>query len=478
MKKNIFIIILLGFIIRIIFYFFGAELYYGKSDFHLGGDTFWWVNFIVNLIEHGCYCNDVNDSLSCFARTPGYSFFIGVFYILSGKNTELALKLIPFFQILLDCFCIYFIFSISSKSFNNTKIGLICSLLYSFYPFTIVWNVIVYAESLSIFLFLFSIYLIINSKNYFYFIIAGIVLGIAILTRIQIIVSIPIFLFCVFYFLKLKKQTETNYLSKFFLFAIALIFTYSLWPIRNYLNYDKFILSQHLGDKYHWSPDYMKFMEYIWSVKVDHEPQLTQIISNNQVTFPEASYIITQDSLLIDEMVKLARSCGEGFSYFSRSAGYTDFVIKKEDCCNERLVEIFDTLINHQKKYNSTNYYLKVPLQNLKKSIFKTNLKKASSEIVFNVGKLLFLMRTILIFLGLAGILVIFYKLKSKTNFITLLTFLYFIVWYFFQCFIYRNMEIRYLIHSDILLLITGSYLIHEILIKIKNSTKIFISDT
>ena len=241
MKKNIFIIILLGFN-KNNFLFIGAELYYGKSDFHLGGDTFWWVNFIVNLIEHGCYCNDINDSLSCFARTPGYSFFIGVFYILSGKNTELALKLIPFIQILLDCFCIYFIFSISSKSFNNTKIGLICSLLYSFYPFTIVWNVIVYAESLRVYSFI--IYL----PNYFEKIttvLSGLFMGFAVLTRIQLIVGIPIYILSVLYFL-LSSKLLSKISDEIFTLLFFLIGTYSVWPLRNYINYDKILYNQHL----------------------------------------------------------------------------------------------------------------------------------------------------------------------------------------------------------------------------------------
>ena len=458
-NKNLILIISIGLLSRLIFYFFGAEIYFGKEDFNIGGDTYWWVNSIVNLIENGCYCNDINDRLSCFVRTPGYSFFIGIFYLFS-KDIDFILKLIPFVQIILDCFSIYFIYEISIKSFDDKNIGYIASLIYSFFPFVIVWNVIVYAESLSFFLLLFSLYIVLNYKSYFHYILSGIILGFAILTRIQIIVGIPIFLFCVFYLLRNERHEHMNYFLKFSVFALALIFTYSLWPIRNYLNHDKIILSQHLGDKHHWAPDYMKYMDYIWSVKVDHEPQLTQIISNSKVTFPKSSYIIPEDSTLINEFVHLARNCGEGFSYFANSAGYRSDVIKKENCCNERLVDIFDTLISHQKKYNPLNYYITVPLKNFYKAIFKSDLKKASSNMVYTLGKLLFLTRTILIFLGLFGIFLIIKKNKSKVNFITLLSLLYFLSWYFFQCFIYRNMEIRYLIHSDILLIIPASYTI------------------
>lgn len=468
MKKNIFVIILLGFFIRTIFYLFGAELYYGKSDFHLGGDTFWWVNFIVNLIEHGCYCNDITDSLSCFARTPGYSFFIGVFYILTGKNIDLALKLIPLVQILLDCFCIYFVYSISNKSFKNTKIGLISSLIYSFYPFTIVWNVVVYAESLSIFFFLLSIYLIIISKREYHFVLSGLFMGFAVLTRIQLIVGIPIYILSVLYFLLSNKKYYQKYLMKFLLYCFFLIGTYSVWPLRNYINYDQILYSQHLGDKFHWSPDYMKFMDYIWSIQVDHEPQLTQIISNDSVIFPDDAYFYPGDSTLISEMIFLSRTCGEGFSYFSRSAGYRNNVVSHKNSCNDRLVSIFDTLILHQKEFNSFNYYVKVPLKNLKKAVFKTSLKKASNSTSFYISKILFTYRSILILISLLSLFYLLSNRKLMLNYITILAFSYTLLWYFFQCFFYRNMEIRYLIHADILLIFPFSFIVHAIIKKIR----------
>ena len=131
--------------------------------------------------------------MSCFGRTPGYSFFIGLIYIVSNKEISLTLQIIPFFQIIMDCFSLFFIFSICKKSFNNNKIALIASLLYALYPFVIVWTVIVYAETLSVFLLLLSISLVINSSNNFNYLIGGIIFGLSILTRIQLIVAAPVF---------------------------------------------------------------------------------------------------------------------------------------------------------------------------------------------------------------------------------------------------------------------------------------------
>ena len=98
-------------------------------------------------------------------------------------------------------------------------------------------------------------------------------------------------------------------------------------------------------------------------------------------------------------MIFLSRTCGEGFSYFSRSAGYRDNVISHENNCNKRLIPIFDVDL-HQKKFNSFNYYVEVP-QKSKKAIFKTSLNKPSNSTSFYISKILFTYRTLLILLGL-----------------------------------------------------------------------------
>ena len=206
----------------------------------------------------------------------------------------------------------------------------------------------------------------------------------------------------------------------------------------------------------------MKFIEYIWSIKVDHEPELTQILTNEPVIFPDDAYLQHGDSILISEMIFLARTCGEGFSYFSRTAGYRNNVVSHENNCNDRLVSIFDTLIAHQKKFNSFNYYVVVPLKNFKKAVFKTSLKKPSNKTSFYISKILFTYRTLLILIAFISILYLLIKRKFMINYITMLAFSYPLLWYFFQSFIYRNMEIRYLIHSDILLIFPFSFIVYE----------------
>jgi 4-amino-4-deoxy-L-arabinose transferase-like glycosyltransferase len=456
-NKSFATIILIGLLVRLLFLTVGAKIYYGREDFFLNGDTSWWVSCIVNLIEHGTYTSDFSNELAYFVRTPAYSFFIGFFYLLSGKNLELAYQLVIWTQVLVDIISIYFIYQVTLSIFKQARYAMIAAALYAIYPFIIVWNPVVYAESFSVFLLLWFIHIYLKANTNKLFLFSGILLGIAILTRIQLIVFIPIVLIT-----HLFRDYRTNrklYLHGFAALLIGITITYGSWPARNYFNHGKLIFAQHLGDALHFSPDYMYYMYYIWSVKTDHEPQFTQIMKGEQIEFPPASFAFPSDSILLDRVVLLMRNCGEGVSYFSRTAGYRSDVVKRGEDCNSEIVGLFKTLIQHQKKYNTINYYIKVPLSNLKKALFKFDLKKEQNPVKLIMANGLFLYRTFMILIGFIGLIIIF--IKDKTIFYspgTLIILSYFIFWYLFQSAYYRNMEIRFLIHADVLMLIPAAF--------------------
>ncbi|MBT8195547.1 MAG: glycosyltransferase family 39 protein [Bacteroidia bacterium] len=458
------IIVAIGFIVRLLFLFFGAEIYHGKPDFYISGDTHWWVRHFTNLVEFGIYSGNLENELGYFGRTPGYSFFIGFFYLITGKNVDLALQLIPYAQLITDTISIWFVYKITEYTFKDKLTSIVASTLYAFYPFIIVWNVVAHAESFSVFLLFFAIYLFVKAKTNWNFFFVGVMLSLAVLTRIQLILAIPVFglvILCQTY-----NTTKKLFNPKVLLFVLAVVIVYGSWPIRNYVNHDRVLFSQHLGDEGPWAPDYMKYMEYIWSVKVDHNPQMTQIISNADVVeFPNASYVHAPDSVLLNRVVSMARTCGVGFSYFARSSHYRKDVVQMGEDCNDEMVEIFDELIMHQKMYNPLNYYLWVPFGNLKKAIFKSKLYSPSSKMVDILSRLLFTYRTALILLGIFGLLFLF--MKHRELFYSraiLIGILYVVTWYLFNAFVYRNMEIRFLLHADILLLLPGSFLLAKLI--------------
>ncbi|MBN4051518.1 glycosyltransferase family 39 protein, partial [bacterium AH-315-M05] len=198
-RRLISIIFLFGLAIRILFLLFGAEIYFGREYFYIDGDTGMFADPIINLIEHGSYSGNLSHEDGYFSRVPGYPFFIGIFYLLSGKAFPLTYELIIWTQVFFDAFCIIIIYKIGAKVFSNSRIPIILSFIYATYPFIIVWNPIVYAESISIFFFLISILYFVNKDikyNYFY---SGIFLSIALLTRPQIALLIPCYFIALVY---------------------------------------------------------------------------------------------------------------------------------------------------------------------------------------------------------------------------------------------------------------------------------------
>ena len=78
-------------------------------------------------------------------------------------------------------------------------------------------------------------------------------------------------------------------------------------------------------------------------------------------------------------------------------------------------------------------------------------------------SSLLFIFRSAFIFLGIFGI---YMGMKMKFFDRRFLFFLisYPAVWYVYLSFFYRNMEIRYLLHTDVLLLIPAAYVLFNYL--------------
>ncbi|GDX53444.1 hypothetical protein LBMAG27_24910 [Bacteroidota bacterium] len=453
-KNHLVIILLGGFILRLFFYFFGAKVYYGKSDFFIGGDTSGWVTSILNLINHGSYSIDLNEPTGYFFRPPGYSFFFGIFYLLSGKNLSVAYHLVVWAQLFMDVISIWFIYDIVQRSFKNQLWSSITAILYAAYPFVIVWTAIVYAESTSVFLLLAGFWFFTNDKIKYHFFWSGIFIGIAALTRLQILFFLPAAIIALFF--NYRNYFKT-FLKTSIPFIVAFSISFGLWPARNYLLQGRLLFSQDLSAVACWDKDYMAFMDYIFSIKTDHQPQYSQMINGEKVTWPKDSYIVPGDSEKLESVVKMCRTCGHGFSVFMKNEGLRKNDLPLDSSCSIQIAVIWNNLKENQVKFNKANVYLWVPLNNFKKSIFKSDLYKPSSKIVSIVSTVLFGYRTIMILLGLFGLL-LYYRVKKEFPIILKLIICYFFTWYFWNSFVYRNMEIRYLMQTDILLLIPAAF--------------------
>jgi hypothetical protein len=242
--------------------------------------------------------------------------------------------------------------------------------------------------------------------------------------------------------------------------------TYSLWPLRN-LIHGKLVITEEIKNNTNWSEDTYNYMLYIWSVKTDHNPQFNQIVNGQNVTWPKASYLHEGDSLLLSNLAKKCFECGRGFSNWKYSAGLVKETIKEDNQCTKEIAETFIRLRNEQIADNPFNFYITVPLSNLKKAIFKDNVYAAKSPLVNLAITVLFFFRTTLIAFGIIGVW-LNYKYKLIPVNFCLMILLYAVLWYFTMCFVFRNIEIRYLLINDTLLLIPASITTMKLLEKLK----------
>lgn len=451
-NKNIILICLVGLILRTVFTLFIAKNFYDCDNIYVVGDTFSWLISFVNLLNDGSFTINPANEYGYFFRMPGYSFFMGIFYFVTGKNYEIMFPAIGWFQIFLDCFSVFLIYKITFSVLKTEKVALIAGLLYSTYPFIIVSNPTVSSESVSVFLMLLGLYLFLQgkTKNAFW---SGIAIGIGILFRPQLIFFIPILgILTIYYSRKLFNKS-------LFAFFIAIILSYGIWPIRNIVFHKKVILTQDLRGAKNWNKDVLSFMQYIYSVKNDWEPQFSSILNNNMIKWPKESHLSEMDSIVLEKTGKLCKNCGSGFSHWK---GYWKKPFFENDC-NDLIEKSFNALRKRQVKNNPWNFYIIVPLQNFKKAILKSTLIN-KSNLVRLIASNLFYIRTILIFIGIFGLLKMIIRKKVEGY----LFLFFFIFVYFTLCFgtlpQMRNIEIRYFLHADILLLIPGSYFINEVI--------------
>jgi hypothetical protein len=466
--RALILVILVGFVLRVCFYLFGAIIYYGSSGFELGPDTGWWIAIVENLLSHGVYSSDLGNEYGFFTRPPGYTVFLGIFYLLADGDPLLTARYAVFAQIVLDTVSIYFVYRIAELGLGRRSYGLVAAVLYALYPFAIVWTAIAYAETLSLFLFLAGTLVLLGNRRPLSQFWAGCLMGFAILTRVQLVLVIGPALVAV-WMINRTDIASLRDLRPLAYFLLGIVVTYGSWPLRNYVVHDQPIFTQHLGGRYHWAPDIMAFREYIWSVKTDWDPQFSQILGSGEVTWPEASLLLPGDSAELNRAVSLARACGEGFNSFRETMGWDYSHVTSTENCNEEVAAIFQRLQARQNSMNPLNVYVLVPLGNLRKAVFKSELLSPSSPLAAMAGRVLFGFRTVLLSLGIFGLILIARSRPSGRGYgLLVLVGLYAAACYLTLSFLHRNMEIRYLIHADVLLLVPAAFVIGQGLLRIR----------
>ncbi|HZG01161.1 MAG TPA: glycosyltransferase family 39 protein [Chitinophagales bacterium] len=454
-NRSLWIVCVAGLVVRLLFILFGAEVYYGRENIYEAGDTQAWTAAFLNWLHTGTFTLNPEHEYGYFGRMPGFSFFIGIFYFLSGKDLDTAYSMIGWFQTLLDVVAVALMYKIGLRLFGSRRFATFVGLLYALYPFIIVWTPLAYSEAMSVFFMIAAVYLLTHPEIRSYYGWCGALLGVGALFRPQLLVLIPLVGLYLLY--KYRHNVRLMWMCGAW-YAAAIVLTFGLWPARNYINHGKLIITQDLRGIKNWNKDVLGYLQYIYSVKAEWEPQFSQIIENRPVDVPEHVNAVPGDSLKFLRAVELAKTCGSGFSHWR---GYWKEPFTEPNC-NEEIASIFTQLRQNQVDHNKMNFYVWVPLQNLKKSIFKTTLTDTDSA-ARKAASLLFIYRTFLILIGLVGCAWMI-RTKHSAAWMAWITLGFFVTFYLVLCAgtspQMRNIEMRYFLLCDVLMLLPAAWLL------------------
>ena len=87
-------------------------------------------------------------------------------------------------------------------------------------------------------------------------------------------------------FIFLKNYKYPYKLSiKLGIFCLSFLALFTIWPLRNYINHNKVIITKNSDGFKDYDKDVVSFMQYIYCVKTDWDPQYTSIKENKKLFF-------------------------------------------------------------------------------------------------------------------------------------------------------------------------------------------------
>ena len=440
-----FLIILSGFLLRILFFTYGADIFYGKN-IYINGDSFSWTESFLNLWNKGIYGIWIGNIDSYMGRGPGYPFFWGMHYLIFGPS--LVYQAVAVTQLVLDTIAIWMIFEIAMILSKNKKVALSSALLYALYPFSIAWITITASESFSTFLVILIIWFYLKysltTKNLF---ILGLLVSYATLTRPFLGLFLPILSFQ----MMLDSATWSKRIFKVFILNLAFLIIYGIWPLRNYINYNKGVIFTSKGSGYYdYQEDLWAFRDWVFSWQSDlqyYQSLNEQVVrTEDHIIVPKDVFQNNSERLLFNELIEMCRSCGPSFLYLKTRRK----VVENELNCKEEINAGFDYLRN---SYREKHFYYSqfvIPLKALQRSVFKLSLSESTT-----VGetspfvRLIFIYRTVAIILGFLGIIYLTFVAHRSH----LIIVLYPVAWYLILPMMMPYLQYRYFLQADVLLL-------------------------
>jgi hypothetical protein len=458
-SNGLFYIVLAGFILRLLFLLKGASLYYGAGNkAFINNDSASYTLSFINLLVKGAYTFNPDNPEAAFGRLPGYPLFWGLHFLFYGK--EKVYLAVAITQIILDCISIILIYKIVKSLTSNVRASITAAIIYAAYPFIIVWTTITGTELLGSFvtlLFFYNLFILKES------LVKPMIIGVNIALAFYIREYLGILIVCsIIYYFNRSNLKDFFFKSTYICFVFFIF--YIPWPIRNYILSNKLILIKTVTAGYdRYSVDVASCRAWIYCWSTDADFYLSKIASTDEIDFiPKSTFTSEADEKLFFSALTEARHCGSGFYNWK-----TNKRLDQENC-NADLAKQFEKLKSNYIKNNLFKYYTSVPLKNILKAFFKNDLTEANYNLNSSTLKslsvpVLFIYRSILVVLGFITCFVYIRKREIKV-----ILFFTSFMYLFISCII-RQVEMRYLLQADIILLIPTSLLITNLVSYLKD---------
>ncbi len=421
-----------GLVLRLLFLWVGAGIYYRGSSPFINGDTDSFTRSFLNLWQHGVYSFNQLNPEAAFGRLPGYPFFWGSHYLIFGEQH--VYQAVAFSQCLLDTVAIYLIYATARALTHDIRAAWISAALYACYPFVVVWLTVSGSEALATFVTILTFWWLatrpVSARNA---LIAGLLVGAGLLVREYLgALLVPVFIWI---YSANKGSGSVIRLSTMAVMGFLLL--YVGWPVRNYVFQHRFILLKPTTAGYdRYAEDVNTARAWVYGWSPDADAYLDGIAGKAPLpVFPQRVFKDSAEGEQAHQLFARARQCGTGF--------YNWRYMKRYDSpanCNAELASGFKLLNNSYKQRHLLRYWTEVPLLNLKKAFFKNQLMNAGSSRL--VG-LLFGYRTLILLLCIWGA----FLLRQNRNSWPVMFF--FVFMYLFICIGLRQLEMRYLLQAD-----------------------------
>lgn len=421
----------------------------------LNNDSFSFTQSFINWWETGQYTFDNSHPDARFGRLPGYPMFWGIHYLVFGS--KYVYISVAATQSLLDTLLIYMLYQISVSIGGSVKTSLIVSFLYAFNPFVVFWVPITGTESLAVFLTVLFFYILMYTRQLKYHTVA-----VAFIGGMAFYVRPYLALLIISAITYLVVNQEKEWLKKCLVICVCFIVCLSLWPIRNYLVSGEVILVKTASSGYYrYAPDVSACRKYLFTWTTEFDYYMDEVfLSDNEISLPPEAIPQGFDSEAIVNTIKQARNCGSGFQFWED--GFQSLEIN----CDKQIAKEFESYRLALYEEHPIRSHLLIPAYNLKKILFKQRRLKPTYPILEGI---FFTLRTVAVILGLYGL---FLGIRNKSPSVISIG-VFTLLMYILIAYIVRQVEMRYLLQVDVVLLPVVAYVLSHIQRKTHRSIKL-----